>query len=159
MATSVTYVNNDSNKPSENIQDTYNNKMKYVEASMELIKNASTVLNTDNTSNNLTDSVSKMLDFNNDGPILKKIEDLLPSIESNNTKFSFLFENETQNKEKVEILMNTVKKVLEALKRDWSMPSWIDYFKTWLFYSNNQEYLLLKNLGINRYKKTNQLLH
>jgi hypothetical protein len=131
-------------------------KFQYVNASIGLIRDAMIKLSKSNPGSfigTITDNVAQQIQKNNDAPVVKKIEEMLVPPYNDVKQYAFLFENDEMPEEKKEILFSTIKKVLNALKKDWTLPSWIETFKSWLFKYNDAEYLTLKKLGINRYKK------
>jgi hypothetical protein len=150
-----------SNGKSQEKPEDINTKFQYVNASIGLIKDAMIELSKNSNTATFTDKILQEIQKNNDTPVLNKINEILGSIVySPDSPYAFLFENNEISDEKkkipdekLEILNSTIKKVLNALKKDWTLPSWIETFKSWLFKHNNAEYLTLKKLGINRYKK------
>jgi hypothetical protein len=117
-------------------------EFKYINASMKLIKELYT--NQEMQVNNVLYDIEKYI---NELPKSTPIESIDPI-------FKFLLNSDnTINNDEKNIVMSTSKTVLNTLKNDWTLPSWIRTFKSWLLKYNDADYLKFKKLGINQYKK------
>jgi len=132
----------------ENIKNKYGENIDYLNASLKLINKA--VENVNEKNNN---QKNKRTSDNNDS-ILEEINKLL--VNTNYVKGSLPFLLDANNNivdDRKKLLLSKVNKVLEILDSDWSIPSWIEYFKSWLSIYNDEESKRLHKMGITRYKK------
>jgi len=138
-----TYINRDPElTTNSNDKKDDDDEFKYINASMKLIKELYT--NQEMQVNNVLYDIEKYI---NELPKYTPIESIDPI-------FKFLLNSDnTINNDEKNIVMSTSKTVLNTLKNDWTLPSWIRTFKSWLLKYNDADYLKFKKLGINQYKK------
>jgi hypothetical protein len=141
----------------ENIKNKYGENIDYVNASLKLINKAVEKLNDKNKEQNFQTRMHRRISefqFNKNDSLLNEINDLLLDKTYVEEFFPFLLDtNKNIVDDKKKILLTKVNKVLEILDSDLSIPSWIEYFKSWLYTYKNKDYELLNKMGIKRYKK------
>ena len=135
------------------LQTKYKDAPLYFDSVLKLINEAVQHIQyiEENTEKSILDKIIQFFNYNKDETILKKIEEL---IVLKKEEYPFILDEKGEIiPEKKALLIQTIIHILQILRYDWSVPSWIETFKNWLLLYRKNDYLLLQELGITKNKK------